>query len=78
MQTTHERHRFLTVVSIVDQADFGKVLEETAFASQRAADEYGVSQRNAIRAKRIAAGEDDENFIEAIVYQTRQLELFDY
>jgi len=78
MQTTHERHRFLTVVSIIDQADFGKLLEETAFHSSQAAEDYGVSQRNAIRLKRREEGETDEVFLEAIIYQTRQLELFDY
>jgi len=78
MQVTHERHRFLTVVTIVDRADFGKVLEETAFHSRRSAEDYGISQRNAIRLKRREEGETDEAFIEAIEYETRQLELFDY
>lgn len=78
MQVQRERHRYLTVVRIVDRADFNRVLEETAFHDPQSAHDYGVSQRTAIRLKRAAESETDDAFIEAIEYETRQLELFDY
>lgn len=63
------------IVTIEDGADFQRVMARCVFLTRDAADAWGREKRTELRGLRIAEGEVDEAFVEAIDYHTLETAL---
>jgi hypothetical protein len=64
------------IVTIVDHADFSNELKRAVFENYQDAHKWGTAERDAAREKLKVKGEEDEDFIEAIVYEWRDIDYF--